>query len=719
MNDTTPHNTETSSTEARSDASHTAALLTVVLLVGMVFGFGAYAFFMPNQTVPTDGDPGALGTIPGDTDTESNPVEQVTLTRSDGTATTIPIEQKDAPTYLTTFASAQEYTEYMEAARSVGRQAFITSGMNVPEMANDAVRTTTALPLAAESGATQASAVPERYSDTNVQVAGIDEPDILKTNGVDIFYSPEPRYYGRPMPVSRSIEPNVVSGSTDIAAPEWEHTPPTTKILKGFPVDQLALEGELSQTGDMLLYGSTLAIFAGNEIIGYDVAEPSSPQERWRMELEDRTQIVQSRLYNDTIYLVTRTYSDAGRCPIPLFTAEGRTTSIACTDIHRPDLIVPAESTYHVHKIDIDSGEAQHGISFVGTHNATVYMSSNGLYIAYDYAQSELELFVGFIEEHDDLFPASFMRDIRAIEAYDLSDAAKRVEFEHRMETYLNTLDSDAQLALENELENKMQDYLKAHMRELTSTDIVKVDIATFSVDALGTVPGTLLNQFSIDEYDGNLRVATTISDGGWNSMGNENDVYVLNGSMKIIGSALGMGLDERIYSARFIKDKGYVVTFRETDPFYVLDLSEPTNPRITGELKIPGYSSYLHPLDSDSILGIGKEGSQVKVSLFDVSDPSDPREASKYTLTEYWSDILNTHHAFLQDSRHEVFFLPGSTGGYVFSYTNNSISLVKAVSDIRAKRALFIDDYLYIFGDTKVVVLDEQGWERVEELDL
>jgi len=213
------------------------------------------------------------------------------------------------------------------------------------------------------------------------------------------------------------------------------------------------------------------------------------------------------------------------------------------------------------------------------------------------------------------------------------------------------------------------------------------------------------------------LRVASTISDGGWNSMGNENDVYVLNPDMRIIGSALGMGLDERIYSARFIGDKGYVVTFRETDPFYVLDLSNPANPTITGELKIPGYSSYLHPITNDLILGIGKEDANVKASLFDVSDPRNPVEASKYMLKEYWSDILNTHHAFLQDSRHEVFFLPGNEGGYVFSYKENDISLVKAVSDIRARRALFIDDYLYIFGDDEVVVLDETSWERVKEL--
>ena len=94
---------------------------------------------------------------------------------------------------------------------------------------------------------------------------------------------------------------------------------------------------------------------------------------------------------------------------------------------------------------------------------------------------------------------------------------------------------------------------------------------------------------------------------------------------MKIEGSVVDLGQGERIYSVRFIEDKGYVVTFKQVDPFYVLDLSDPMNPEKKGELKIPGYSSYLHPITKDKILGIGEENNKVKISLFDVSDPADP----------------------------------------------------------------------------------------------
>ena len=163
-----------------------------------------------------------------------------------------------------------------------------------------------------------------------------------------------------------------------------------------------------------------------------------------------------------------------------------------------------------------------------------------------------------------------------------------------------------------------------------------------------------------------------------------------------IVGKLTDYGENERIYAVRFLMDKAYIVTFKETDPLFVVDLSNPENPEIKGELKISGYSSYLHPINKDLVLGIGKEDRNVKVSLFNVSDPENPIEVDRYLLKEYWSDILNTHHAFLIDKKHDIFFLPASNGGYVFSYKNSSLKLIKAVS-VSALRAIYIDDYLYL----------------------
>ncbi len=187
---------------------------------------------------------------------------------------------------------------------------------------------------------------------------------------------------------------------------------------------------------------------------------------------------------------------------------------------------------------------------------------------------------------------------------------------------------------------------------------------------------------------------------------------------MQVTGKITDLGLTERIYSARFVEDKGYLVTFRRVDPFYVLDLSDPRNPKKVGELKIPGFSSYLHPIDKDKVLGVGQEGSNVKVSLFDVSNPADPKEISKYDMTEYWTDVSSNHHAFLLDQKHSVFFMPAGANGYVFSYNGNVLNLQRAVTGLQASRALYIDDYLYVLGDAKMVVLNENTWEEVKSFD-
>jgi uncharacterized secreted protein with C-terminal beta-propeller domain len=334
-------------------------------------------------------------------------------------------------------------------------------------------------------------------------------------------------------------------------------------------------------------------------------------------------------------------------------------------------------------------------------------MSTNAIYITYYRTPDQVKLMYGFLKENTDLVSEDVIERVEKLLDYNISNRAKSVEINVIIEQYINSLEKDERLKFENEFWNRMMDYEKRHKREFERTQIVKVSLDLKPV-ATGDIPGRLLNQFSMDEYNGYLRVATTVRD--------TNDLYVLDERLKIAGKIEDYGENERIYAVRFIGDKGYIVTFKQTDPLFVVDLSNPQNPEIKGELKIPGFSSYLHPISEDLILGIGKEGANVKVSLFDVSDPSDPKEVDKYILKEYWSDVLNTHHAFLLDSKHEVFFLPGGSGGYIFSYTNG-LELEKAV-DMPTVRALYIDDFMYIIGE-KIVVFDENTWEVVTEFDL
>jgi len=221
-------------------------------------------------------------------------------------------------------------------------------------------------------------------------------------------------------------------------------------------------------------------------------------------------------------------------------------------------------------------------------------------------------------------------------------------------------------------------------------------------------LPGSLLSQFSLDEFNGYLRVATTVRN-------EENDLYILNEKLEVVGKLQGFGLEERIYAVRFDGNLAFIVTFKQTDPFFVIDLSNPEKPRIAGELKIPGFSSYLHRIDEKTVLGIGKDGANVKISLFDVSNASNPIERDRYVLKESWSEVLANHHAFLIDEKHGVFFLPADSNAYVFSY-KGELKMLKAIA-ANVNRAVYINDYLYVLGAEKMEVYDERSWEKVAEL--
>ncbi len=559
---------------------------------------------------------------------------------------------------------------------------------------------------------------PERVSETTVQVPGIDEPDIVKTDGKEIYFSLEGGYYWRGLWVEEMIMPPQMTSET--------------KIIKAFPPTDLALENKINKSGNLLLSDNVLVIFSGDSIFGYDVSNPKSPQEKWKVDLAERNYLVGARLYKDKIYLTTRTAIDTYHpCPIRPLSVGGVPLEIKCIDIYHPTPNIPVDVTYTAMVLDSASGKVENTVSFVGSsYSSIVYMSENALYLTYSYYGRIMKFLADFLQEKcQDLLPDFIIEKVNKLESYDISDTAKMMEFSVIFEQYYNSLSRDDQLKIENEFTNRMSDYYKEHRRELEKTGIVKIGLEGFKVEATGDVPGYPLNQFSVDEYNNYLRIATTIGQNsfwlsGWGGRGissgqSANDVYILDKDLKITGQVLDLGLTERIYSARFVEDKGYLVTFRQVDPFYVLDLSNPQKPELKGELKIPGYSSYLHPITKDKILGVGKEGSNVKISLFDVKKPAEPSEAAKYNLDEYWSDILDTHHAFLLDSKHQIFFLPGSRGGYVFSYQNDTLKMVKAVSGISAKRAIYINDYLYIIGEDKIIVLNELNWEKVKELDL
>ena len=270
-------------------------------------------------------------------------------------------------------------------------------------------------------------------------------------------------------------------------------------------------------------------------------------------------------------------------------------------------------------------------------------------------------------------------------------------------------------------------------------TSIFRIHIAgnELTFEAKGSVPGTVLNQYSMDEYNENFRIATT-----WQKTTQMNNVYVLDMNMSMVGKLENLAEGESIYSVRFMGDTGYIVTFKQVDPFFVIDLSNAAEPKVAGELKIPGYSSYLHPYDENHVIGLGKENSTVKLSLFDVTNVNAPKEIAKYVIEADYADseALYDPHAFLFDKDKQLLVVPISTyqygvvdqsgrepiyswattagfwqGAFVFKLTTSGFTLKGTVTHVEnatsygvdynqsVERALYIGNTLYTVSNSKV----------------
>jgi len=199
---------------------------------------------------------------------------------------------------------------------------------------------------------------------------------------------------------------------------------------------------------------------------------------------------------------------------------------------------------------------------------------------------------------------------------------------------------------------------------QYTSIYRVSIDGGSLTFEAKGSVSGYILNQYSMDEHNGYFRLATTT-----NKETTENAVFVLNMNLTAVGELKLQNTEvrETIQSVRFLGNKAYIVTFEQKDPFFVIDMSNPTAPRVAGKLEIPGFSSYLHPYDENHVIGLGMENSTVKLSLFDVTNVNAPTEIARYIVQGDYtsSDALYEPKAFLFDKQKDLLVIPVSITQY------------------------------------------------------
>ncbi|MFB5648455.1 MAG: beta-propeller domain-containing protein, partial [Candidatus Nitrosomaritimum aestuariumsis] len=508
------------------------------------------------------------------------------------------------------------------------------------------------------------------YSTTNVQVENVDEPDYLKNDAKYVYI----------------ISQNTLS------------------IIDAYPAEsaklvlKIALDIESQWIQNMFLNNDRLVIFyngqSQEEIIPQfdfiprpsyspvthalivDVSDKENPEI-----LKDYTidgHFRDARMIGDYAYFVTNKNIDHQypRLPIIMESAE----PLMVPDAFYFDNVERFSNFNTLTAIDI-FGDTITSETFLMGYSGTIYVSENNFYLTY-----QQNLPYGFYEESSrdrffdvvvPLLPQDLQNKIKAIKGdSSLSSARQWTEISEVLQDSYNQMSQSQKENLFEKIRKALADYDAKIQQESLKTIIHKISIDGDKLEyqAKGSVPGRLLNQFSMDESNDRFRVATTTEYySQYSGMMRSNAVYVLDEDLKILGGLDEIAPDESIFSARFIGDRLYLVTFQQIDPFFVIDLSSDT-PKILGELKIPGFSNYLHPYDDDHVIGVGRDTKEigndrvqqlgVKVALFDVSDVSNPKVIDDYIIgdSSTHSEALNNHKAFFFDKRKNLLSIPISS---------------------------------------------------------
>ena len=513
------------------------------------------------------------------------------------------------------------------------------------------------------------------YSTTNVQVQGVDEPDFLKNDGRYVY---------------------ILSGErvTIVDAFPAENATVATKIALDIQEGQYLQKMFLNNDMLVIFYQEYREDFVIQE---YDFAPQPVYQPKTHAMVLDVSDRENPQLLNDyevsgsynnarmigsQVYLVTTSDLYDYRHPIVPLVSEAGSTIVrpAIYYFDNPELNYAFNT---VTSIEI-AGEAENAINsttFMMNPASTMYVSEDNIYIAYEknqpyYYNYQTNSGERFFEAVIPLLPEDVQAEIRDIESTDeLSSSEKWDRVSELLQDTYNGMSEPEKTLLFEDIREALAAYDERIVKETQTTVIHKIAIGPEGInyDSRGEVPGRLLNQFSMDEMGNRFRVATT-SEFYSPSRGSTlyNNVYVLDEDMERVGELEDIARDESIYSARFMGDRLYLVTFQRIDPFFVIDLSD-DDPKVLGELKLPGYSNYLHPYDENHVIGIGKETKEdqygnvqtlgVKVALFDVSDVRNPKVVDVYEIGGPGTDseVLNDHKALLFDKSKNVLSIPVS----------------------------------------------------------
>jgi uncharacterized secreted protein with C-terminal beta-propeller domain len=600
-----------------------------------------------------------------------------------------------------------------------------------------------------ESASDSADSSSLDYSTTNNQVAGVDEADIIRTDGEYIYALV--RQELKIIKASPAAEAEVVS------VIKFESRPQGLFIGE----NSLAVFGNDEEIMTREAYKSFRRHNPYSFFKVFDLTDIANP--KLVRDLNFEGSYTDARLIGDYAYLFTSSaanYLDNEQIT-PRVLASGQVLSTDCSagaSCYAPDIYyfdIPYESYNftNVTAINIkDNNEVLSGQSYLMSHGQNLYVSEKNIYITYTEYLNEYEFEQSARQEV--IFPKlspddqTKINEIEKVATYILSKNEKKIKIALIIDRYFDSLSEEEQKTLSAEIDETLKAKLMAGDKDMEKTVIHKIGIRGSSVEyrGLGTVNGRVLNQFSMDEYDTYFRIATTRSQ-LWSRFSDTNkksynNVYILNNELKLIGGLENLALDEVIYSARFMGDRVYLVTFKQTDPLYAISLADPLKPSVLGSIKIPGYSTYLHPADQDGtkLIGIGRDAEVdsegnvkikgLKLSLFDFTDLKAPKELDSFIIGDATSDsiALYDHKAFLYSADKNLITLPAVlrdnnkitfAGSLVFNLNNDKLVLKGNIDhseggknsqpdpwnsfsyyDNTVKRSLYINDNLYTFSN-------------------
>ncbi|HKK54068.1 MAG TPA: beta-propeller domain-containing protein [Patescibacteria group bacterium] len=635
---------------------------------------------------------------------------------------------------------------------------------NAKSMGRENIMMDTASPVLQKesSGASEESL---DYSETNVQVEGIDEADIVKTDGDNIYTLSGSELYLLSAYPGEDAEIKTVI--------EFETNPSKLYLSK----DKL------------IVLGYNYSISANTKRIAYDILPRSSymfakifdvsniSEPVLEKEWEFEGNYSDSRLLNDSLYLISnkRSYNLADDHILPAVLEDGNLRSFDCdsgdclqTSIYYYPRPYTSYNYTNVYKIDLSNLDSDlKSSTFLVDGKQTAYMSHNNLYLTYssyiDNYEIESEVLRDLIYPYLSEEEKQKIIDIEEAPDHVLSSMEKQSKVRLILESYLNKQSQKEQEKWQENLESALKDKYFKLEDKIESTIVHKINLSEDNLepDAQGQVPGTVLNQFSIDEHKENLRIATT-KNNDWQrrfaemDSNSENNVYILDESLERLSSIEDLAKGERIYSARFMGDRIYLVTFKQVDPLFVIDASNAKNPKVLGELKIPGFSNYLHPYNENTLIGFGKDTyvddndnvrtKGLKLSLFDVTNPVEPKEIDTYTTGDSgsYSEVLHDHKALLFSKERNLLVLPvrlrsdsdnswedSFNGALVFNTENKEFNLrgkinhVKESDDWRryyndqVRRSLYIENQLYTVSDNMLKINDINTLDLIKDIDL